>query len=922
MSTFRLIRLGDPEAADARVVGGKAASLARLRAGGADVPAWFVVVSSEVPAPEAPGTQAVSDPEDSPSDLAGGNSLGLALHELGADADVGARFAVRSSAADEDGAEHSFAGQFESFLDVAAADVVEFIARVRRSHLSERVRAYRAERGLSAPAEPPAVIVQCMVDARYAGVVFTVDPVSGDAGAAVVAAVAGVGESLVSGEQQGETFAVDRRGVVTRRGHAAATCGISDVDVAGVAAEARRLAQAFGVELDVEWAIGRVSADGDASESRLFILQARPITTLGHGAPPGGPCAARSAPSPPGSTRFEGPRPELDREGAPLSIWDNSNIAESYGGVTSPLTFSFARHAYEHVYRSFCRLLGVPDAVIERSRSVYADMLGCLEGRVYYNLLNWYRLLAMLPGFAMNKGFMEQMMGVGVELPPDLAAAMIPAAGWRRFVQRASLVRVVVRLVVLHLRLPRFRERFLRRLDTSLSVPRDVLGAMRADQLVAHYRELESSLLLKWDAPIVNDFLVMIFHGSLRTLGRRWIDAGEERGIENDLVRGMGGVISAEPAERLAEMAALVRPHQREAAILSGGSPAEQQAAVDRVPGLRAALDQYLDRFADRCLEELKLESPTLDDDPGMLHAVIGRLAQREPPPVGAGEREAAVRSAAERRARGATRLRPLRRMLFFWVARVARERVRDRENLRFERTRVFGRVRRIVVELGVRLRDVGVLDHPHDVFYLHIDELLGYVEGAGVSVDLRGLAAVRKQEHARFTASPPPPSRFSTRGSVNPLRPIAAAAPHDPPSAGRVSRTGEAPAGSAPADAGSEADASDSRRGLGCCAGVVRGRARVVRDPRGAQVLPGEILVAERTDPGWIMLFPSAAGVIVERGSLLSHSAIVARELGIASVVGVPGLTAWLRTGDLIEMDGAAGEVRRLEKAAAEPGQ
>jgi pyruvate,water dikinase len=87
-----------------------------------------------------------------------------------------------------------------------------------------------------------------------------------------------------------------------------------------------------------------------------------------------------------------------------------------------------------------------------------------------------------------------------------------------------------------------------------------------------------------------------------------------------------------------------------------------------------------------------------------------------------------------------------------------------------------------------------------------------------------------------------------------------------------------------------------------------------VVLDPRGVSPTPGEILVAARTDPGWVMLFPAAAGLLVEHGSLLSHSAIVSRELGLPSIVAIPGLTSWLRSGDLVEFDGAAGTVRRLE--------
>ena len=102
--------------------------------------------------------------------------------------------------------------------------------------------------------------------------------------------------------------------------------------------------------------------------------------------------------------------------------------------------------------------------------------------------------------------------------------------------------------------------------------------------------------------------------------------------------------------------------------------------------------------------------------------------------------------------------------------------------------------------------------------------------------------------------------------------------------------------------------------RGLGCCPGIVRAPVRLVRDPRDAGELSGHILVAERTDPGWTLLFPTARGILVERGSLLSHSAIVAREMGLPCVVSIPGLMETLHDGEVVEMDGAHGTVRRLD--------
>jgi pyruvate,water dikinase len=111
-------------------------------------------------------------------------------------------------------------------------------------------------------------------------------------------------------------------------------------------------------------------------------------------------------------------------------------------------------------------------------------------------------------------------------------------------------------------------------------------------------------------------------------------------------------------------------------------------------------------------------------------------------------------------------------------------------------------------------------------------------------------------------------------------------------------------------------ARSADSRTlvGIGASPGVVRGRARIVRDPTlGVTFAPGDILVAPFTDPGWTPLFLSVAAVVVETGSMLSHASIVARELRLPSVVGVPLVTERLGEGEWIEVDGARGLVRRL---------
>jgi len=102
--------------------------------------------------------------------------------------------------------------------------------------------------------------------------------------------------------------------------------------------------------------------------------------------------------------------------------------------------------------------------------------------------------------------------------------------------------------------------------------------------------------------------------------------------------------------------------------------------------------------------------------------------------------------------------------------------------------------------------------------------------------------------------------------------------------------------------------------KGIGCCPGKVRAKVRVIRDPGEVSSLDGDILVTSSTDPGWVTLFPSASGIIVERGSLLSHSAIVSREMGKPCIVSVTGLLKTLKTGDWVEMDGGTGVIKLVK--------
>lgn len=558
-----------------------------------------------------------------------------------------------------------------------------------------------------------------------------------------------------------------------------------------------------------------------------------------------------------------------------------------------PLTFSFARHVYEEVYHQFVKILRVPARRIEANRDVFGRMLGLVRGHVYYNLLSWYRVLAMLPGFAVNRHFMEQMMGVKEPLPEDVVAEIVGSPRKSTLRDYAEIGGTIAGLITSHVTLPKSIEAFYLRLEETLKPGPIAVEDLRPDELAAAYRQLQNQLLTRWDEPLINDFFAMIYFGISRKLVDKW--CGDPDGtLQNDLISCQGGIISAEPAKRMIHLASMARQSPDLLAALGTGSLGDIRTFMAGAPEFQSEYQRYLGKFGDRCLEELKLESATLHDNPLMLLRSIARLA-------GSPERETfdreAVGKSASARVEKALSGHPLRRAIFSYVIRQTRDRVRDRENLRFERTRVFGRVRRIFVEIGKRFSAQDLLEHPRDIFYLQSEESLGFIEGTAVTIDLKALAALRRKESAKYSENPPS-SRFETRGLVY---------------------VGHGFEGKA--QEGSEPLSGEERKGIGCCPGIVRARVRVIVDPRYAGIEPGAILVAPRTDPGWIMLFPSASGLLVEHGSLLSHSAIVAREMGIPAVVSVAGLTSWLQTGDLVELDGSTGRVTRLlpEEAHAE---
>jgi rifampicin phosphotransferase len=243
----RLMTLDEDGARDPAIAGNKAAALAVLRQAGFDVPPGIVLVAID------PGAAAETLPDELQATL-----LTEVTNRLGR-----GPWAVRSSSTSEDSEHASFAGQFETFLNVEPGDLVRAVTACFGSANTARVERYR---GLQATGSM-AVLIQPMIDAGVAGVAFTVDPVSGRPGT-IIEAVAGLGDRLVSGEASPERWVIAHNGSI----EAPSQDGVLDrARAQAIGALARRVEEHRGGPQDIEWAI-----DGET----LWLLQARPITAV------------------------------------------------------------------------------------------------------------------------------------------------------------------------------------------------------------------------------------------------------------------------------------------------------------------------------------------------------------------------------------------------------------------------------------------------------------------------------------------------------------------------------------------------------------------------------------------------------------------------------------------------------------------
>lgn len=782
-------------------------------------------------------------------------------HRLAAD-----RVAVRSSATAEDLPGHSFAGQYDTFL--GAADLAGCLAAIKRCWASlwtERAYAYRERNGFDHLDLAMAVIVQKLVQAEVAGVLFTADPVTGRSDRIVIEACFGLGEALVSGKVSPDRLIVakanlrllshtiaekslqtvlDESGGTREQRLAPGQAGKPCLDQAA----ARRLAKlalkaeaGFGSPQDMEWAVvGR----------EIFFLQARPITTL-----------------PPKKT-WE------DRQ-----VWSNINTGEILPDVVTPLTWSLLDIPFKKMVQDILSRLGMD----------LGDhpLVGQVAGRVYFNLNTAVGMVRCFPGsqnIDLTKilgGKQENMEDLGrLEIPeediPDLSFHGLTMAlklpGLLVWVLSHSLGRGEVFVAETRKRVEEFQ-----RINLNSLSDQALLGRIQT----AIAEVFTSSNFLAFP------FVGMACFTALDKLCRKWLQ-DSDGALANRLASGVGGMDSAEAGFALWRLAVSAQQHPALAEALWAKETWETaRKKIANHPGGREFLadwNAFMAEHGHHTRGELELFNRRWCEQPdyilGLVRGYLGGLEKTDP--LANYQRRREERDRMVHQCRQLLR-NPIQRRLFnFWLPRAQRG-VVLRENIKSMAMRFFTVIRFLFLELGQRLVRRGHLEDVEDIFFLRLEEVELVARGEA-NFEVKKIVAERRAEHEKNLAITPPPLVI---GKFDP--------DHFVP---------------LPVE-----ESVEIFRGIAVSPGVVTGPARVIlRASTAEQVLPGEILVAPFTDPGWTPYFITAAAIVMDQGGLLSHGSIVAREYGIPAVVNVGPATKIIRTGQMIQVDGNRGQVRILK--------
>ena len=543
----------------------------------------------------------------------------------------------------------------------------------------------------------------------------------------------------------------------------------------------------------------------------------------------------------------------------PIRILDNSNISESFPGICLPLSESFAGEMYSGIFTSLGRrFLGKKVSSYEE---LFQRMVGGFSGRMYYEISSWYDILRLLPFSRKIIPIWQGMLGVSNE---EISFSKKKPG----FFLKCRITLLFCYYFIVSQRKMQELDKFFQERYASYS--KRVDEEEEAQELYRIFLEMKEDLLREWDITLMNDMVSFI---STHLYGKKTAFSLE----------------TMKPVRALSALKAVARKH---------GLDSEEY---------RREKKSYISAYGDRIEGELKLETRTYRSNEELLDRWI--LDALETEKTDYSEKDCEETSRMEKPSEQKQRKS--------FLYRLAESSCNNREISRLHRTRCFGLMRRIVDKIGEKT--IGF-----DVYYLSLDELKEFLfSGKDFSLKI-----ARERELRKAYERLPVLSRVKLLGKVD-RDPLAGeitvlnygAFKTKGSKVGKGEIAGEMDKSEKwsvqfseePRNFESKGKTESTPRvffGRGVSKGIFRGEVLKIKSLQElrATEAKGKILLSYSTDPGWFPYLNMASGLITERGSLLSHSAILARELEKPAVVNIPHIMEELQSGDIVEIDGDLG--------------
>lgn len=707
-------------------------------------------------------------------------------------------YAVRSSCSLEDGTTNSFAGQFDTYLNVKEKDLDKYIKKCFDSINNQNVKDYIKNNNIKEEIQMNC-IVQKMINSRVSGVLFTANP-QGILNETVIVTSLGLGENVV--QDKGETtsyyynntdkiYYYEGKDILTKE------------EIEKLIEESNKIKEILGDYLDIEFAF---------EENELYILQARKITTI---------------------------------DDSNILVMDNSNIVESYPGISLPLTISFVNNVYSSVFKNLVKRVLKDEQELQKLNQVFNNMTGSVNGRLYYKISNWYTLLNFLPFSNKIIPIWQEMLGVKTK---KITTNDIKV---KKFTKIKIMFNYLKELIKVNKNMNQLNKDFLL---INNEFKNKFNENLNTNEILKLYSKIEKELLNNWDITLINDMYAFIYTGLLKNhLKKKHPE--DYTNITNSYISGISNIESLKPIREILKLALSNRELSKE--------DFQKQKEI------------YIDLYGDRSLEELKLESKTFRTNPELLDKKIKEYQT------------------------DLTRLNNLYKDLTkeqkttikediitkHYLNKVTKG-ISNREISRLNRSRIYGMVRSMFLTIGNNLVREKIIDNRRDIFYLKLEE----IKNINIDINYKLLIKERKEEYKHYEILPSYSRLIFMKDEFN--------------------KTNK--------NINKNIDIQNDEviYGTPCSQGLVEGEVLVVDDINNIKDVKDKILVTKMTDPGWVFLLATAKGVISEKGSLLSHTAIISRELKIPSIVGVDNILSKLKTNDIIKMDANTGRIEIIKRS------